>query len=364
MKSNPNALVQVFCLMILTLFISGCKKDNSDDTVSPAVLNEIEDYGYTYAVCTGTLDYSNDGTLLLDEIYFSDVTDEPTVSNSNSRRANYYGDNYIKILSDESRHINFECKFTELQSNTTYYFRCAYVKNVTDTLYSNMVSITTKIFEINSLNFNDEVTYGQISDIDNNTYKTVEIGTQTWMAENLKTTKFNDGTSIPLLDNISDFLATTNPAYCNFENNEAASEPLGKLYNWYVVEAGNVCPSGWHVASASDWDILDNFVSGEYLCSGKALASKEGWMEAFWYDCNIGNNFDSNNSTGFSAIAAGAFSDYEFGGFGHAGVWWSPDDQAGGYLPSSRYLTRDNSDIGVNSVETEDKGYSIRCVKD
>ena len=362
MKSNPNILVHVLCLMILTLLASGCKK--AEDTVSPVTLNEIEDYGYKYALCTGTFLHNNDPFLELIGLCLSTVTNEPTLANSNHPRISPRGDGYIHILNDTMGQADFECNLIELEPNTTYFIRCAYAKNITDTLYSNTVSITTKFFEITSIEFNDEVTYGQINDIDNNTYKTVEIGPQTWMAENLKTTKFNDGTSIPLIDNISDFLATTNPAYCNFENNEVAAGPLGKLYNWYVVDQENVCPSGWHVATAIDWDELDHYLLDHYLCNGKALASKSGWMEAFWFDCNIGCDLTSNDSTGFSAIAAGAFSDNEFGGFGHAGVWWSPDDYTGGYLPSSRYLTKETSYLGVNSTEAENKGYSIRCIKD
>ncbi len=364
MKSNPFVVVQILCLTILTLLTSGCKKDDTEGETSPVILQEIVDYGYTYAICKGTFEHNYDPNLLLDEIYFSDITNEPTVSNSNSRRTNIYGDAYIKVVSDAMGQTDFECKFIELENNKTYYFRCAYIKNITDTLYSDAVSITTNLFEINSIEFNPEVTYGQISDVDNNNYKTVEIGTQTWMAENLKTTKFRDGTSITLITNMAEFLVTTDPAYCNFENDAAGSEPLGKLYNWYVIEEENVCPAGWHVATASDWDVLDEYVMQNYQCSGKALASKVGWMEAFWFDCNIGNDFELNNSTGFSAIAAGAFSDNVFGGFGHAGVWWSPKEEGGDYLPSSRYLTRDNSSLGLNSSEAENKGYPVRCVKD
>ncbi len=341
-----------------------CKKDETDIITSVVTLNEIDDYGYKYVVCNGTFEHNSDPALVLDQIYFSDITTEPSVSNRNTRRVSALGDGYIQILKDSLGQIDFECRLIELEPNTRYYFRCAYVKNLVDTFYSNTVSITTKLFEINSIEFNTELSYGQVDDIDNNTYKTIEVGTQTWMAENLKTTKFNNGTAVPLITDMSEFIATQNPAYCNFENEAEKSETLGKLYNWYVIEEENICPAGWHVATASDWDVLDNFVTENYDCSGKAIASRSGWMEASWYECNIGNDLALNNSTGFSAIAAGAFSDYEFGGFGHADVWWSPQGTSGNYQPSSRYLTRDNSNIGVNSSEDEHKGYSVRCVKD
>jgi uncharacterized protein (TIGR02145 family) len=364
MKSNPIILLIFIYCAILALFVSGCQKDNPENVTDPVVLYNIDDYGYTYAVCKGTFNHNNDTSLLLKQIYYSDSTGLPTATNGSLPRISLGGHGYIYTLKDTLGQLDFECTLIELQNNTTYHVRCAYTKDRTDTLYSNVITFTTKPFEINSIEFNPDLTYGQVSDIEGNTYNTIAIGTQTWMAENLKTTKFNDGTSISLIDNIPDFLAAIHPAYCNFENNEILSEPLGKLYNWYVVEEGNVCPEGWRVATSSDWDILDEFVWENYQCRGKALASREGWMEAFWFYCNVGNNFEPNDSTGFSAIAAGEFSNNIFRSLGHAGVWWSPDDQNGNYLPSSRYLTRDNSSMGLNSTETENKGYSIRCIKD
>ncbi len=357
MKTKSNIWIYALAFMGASLmFASSCDDDNDDpvDVTSPVILNEIEDYGYSYAVCKGTFKHNNDTALSLDRIYYSDITNKPTLTNSYSWIRPY-------IIGDTLGQIEFGCRLG-LRNNTTYYIRCAYTKNKTDTLYSNVVSVTTLLFEINSIEFNPELTYGQVSDIENNTYKTIEIGTQTWMAENLKTTKFNNGTSIPLSTYSSEFLITTDPEYCNFNNDEGDSGPLGKLYNWYVIEEQNVCPSGWHVATTSDWDILDEYVTQNYMFVGKALASKSGWMESRSSSL-IGNDLELNDSTGFSAIAAGEFSLEEFRSLGHAAVWWSPNDENGNYLPSSRYLTRDTQGLGVNITEKENNGYSVRCVK-
>jgi uncharacterized protein (TIGR02145 family) len=354
--------MKLLCFAMLISAFSGCKKDNLVGDASLA-LDEIGDYGYSYVVCTGTFKHEDDSAKLVN-VFVSDITNEPSTLQHNPIRISAFGDGYINILRDSLGQIDFECRIIELEENTTYYFRGAYTNSVADTFYSNMVSVTTKHFTINSIEFNDALTYGQVSDVDNNTYKTIEIGSQTWMAENLKTTKFKNSTPIPLITSSSEFIETTTPAYCNYENNASGSESLGKLYNWHVIEQGNLCPSGWHIATSSDWDALDDFVTSEYECSGKALASTGGWIEAFWWTCNIGNDFALNNGTGFSAIATGVFENEAFGGFGHADVWWSPDNEKSNNLPASRYLTRDNSDLGANSTGAENNGYSVRCIKD
>lgn len=96
-----------------------------------------------------------------------------------------------------------------------------------------------------------------VTDIDGNTYKAVTIGSQTWMAENLKTTKYNDGTSVPLITDFTEWFGLNTPAYCWYDNSEANNkETFGALYNWYAVETGKLCPTGWHVPSDDDWQTL------------------------------------------------------------------------------------------------------------
>lgn len=91
-------------------------------------------------------------------------------------------------------------------------------------------------------------------DIDGNTYKTVLFGKQLWMAENLKTTKYNDGSTIPLVNNSSEWGELTQPAYCWYNNDlKNNKNQYGALYNWYAVETGKLCPIGWHVPSDKVW---------------------------------------------------------------------------------------------------------------
>ena len=98
---------------------------------------------------------------------------------------------------------------------------------------------------------------GSVTDIENNNYKTVKIGTQWWMAENLKTTKYNDGTSIPYVTDNWEWYNLTTPAYCWKNNDPEANKNIyGAMYNWYAVNTGKLCPAGWHVSTKPDWETL------------------------------------------------------------------------------------------------------------
>ncbi|MDX2415464.1 MAG: FISUMP domain-containing protein, partial [Bacteroidales bacterium] len=109
------------------------------------------------------------------------------------------------------------------------------------------------------------VSYSQVTDIDGNVYKTVEIGTQTWMAENLRTTKYNDSTSIPLVSDSIAWITMTSPAYCWYKNDSASYKATyGALYNGYAVSTEKLCPTGWHVPSSSEWKtMMREFLGGD-----------------------------------------------------------------------------------------------------
>jgi hypothetical protein len=102
--------------------------------------------------------------------------------------------------------------------------------------------------------FNSSLTYGTMTDQDGNVYQTITTGSQTWMAENLRTTKYNDGTAIANVSTNSDWTNLSTGAYCNYNNtsNEDTIATDGRLYNWYAVNVGNLAPKGWHVATNSE----------------------------------------------------------------------------------------------------------------
>lgn len=195
-----------------------------------------------------------------------------------------------------------------------------------------------------------------IKDGDGNVYASVTIGTQVWLKENLKTTKYNDGTSIPLVTDVT-WRDLTTPGYCWYDNDEATyKNTYGALYNWYVVNTGKLCPKGWHVPSDTEWTTLATNLGGEDIAGGKL-------KEAGTTHWNPPNTLGFNES-GFTALPGGLRS---FGGsFGYIGqinFLWS-SDQSGG--PTAAWDRRLNYDDGKISRygEYKTQGHSVRCIKD
>ena len=134
----------------------------------------------------------------------------------------------------------FTSNITGLSAGKKYYYR-AYATNSAGTTYGQEYNFMTPV-----------------TDIEGNVYKTVMIGTQVWMAENLKTTKYNDDSAIPNVTVNADWIALTADAYCWAQNDEATYKPLyGALYNWYAVETGKLCPTGWHVPTDAEFSTME-----------------------------------------------------------------------------------------------------------
>ncbi len=212
----------------------------------------------------------------------------------------------------------------------------------------------------------DTPSAGTVKDADGNKYNTVKIGNQVWMVENLKTTKYNDGTPIPNETDNNVWSNLSTGAYCNYDNLESTAEINGRLYNWYAVNTGKLAPAGWHVPTDGDWTILENFVAASTGTSGnvaKALASKINWAASTEVGA-IGNDLTINNSSGFTALPGG-FRGSRSGTFlviGLYGNWWSSteNDEGGAYY---RHLTYNFEDLfrGYNNKEN---GFSVRLVRD
>ena len=158
-----------------------------------------------------------------------------------------------------------------------------------------------------------------VTDIDGNVYKTVVIGTQTWLAENLRTTKYNDGTQIPNVTAKSQWDNLTTDAYCWYNNDPATYKATyGALYNWYAVNTGKLCPTGWHVPSDAEWTTLTDFLGGEGYAGGKL--KEKG--TAHWVNPNV----DATDEYGIKALPAGdryPASGFEFYGIGEYCGWFS-----------------------------------------
>lgn len=223
--------------------------------------------------------------------------------------------------------------------------------------------------------------YGTVTDIDGNVYQTVKIGNQVWSAENLRTTKYNNGSAIPLVTKETVWDSLTTPGYCYYNNtaNRDSIVKFGALYNWYAVDTKKLAPAGWHVPSAEEWFALRNYlVANGYNWDGsnnvnpdrlaKALAAKTDWAETK-DPGTIGNNLAINNRSGFSALPSG-YRNKNFGSFwgiGHNCDWWSATDAFGGGCCSySCGLDYHDSFMGLNGCLTTEKeaGLSVRLVKD
>lgn len=210
-----------------------------------------------------------------------------------------------------------------------------------------------------------EISYGSMTDQVGNIYKTVEIGTQTWMAENLKTTKYNDDSAIPNVTGNTSWINLTTPAYCWYDNDEATNKPLyGALYNWYTVKTGKLCPTGWHVPSDSEFKTLEMTLGMSQTQAdgtlwrgtdqGTQMKNSTGWKD--------GEN--GTNSSGFSALPGGyRFRlDGVFNNIGELSYWWCSDESA----PTTCYYRRlDGSNPGVYRESTiKTAGKYVRCIKD
>jgi uncharacterized protein (TIGR02145 family) len=209
--------------------------------------------------------------------------------------------------------------------------------------------------------FNSYLTYGTLTDVDNNTYKTIRIGTQIWMAENLKTAKYNDGSSIPLVIDNSAWANLITSGYCWFDNDEATYRNVyGALYNWYTVKTGKLCPTGWHVPVQGEWMTLAAYIN-DY--GGKL---KEVGI-VHWDSPNMG----ATNESGFTALPSG-FRSYDgvYYSIRQAGFWWSATECTGCYaFPEWIFIDAFDLSLGAGSSGYGNQhdnmlyGYSIRCIK-
>lgn len=220
-----------------------------------------------------------------------------------------------------------------------------------------------------------------VTDIDGNSYDAVQIGNQVWMAENLRTTKYADGTTIPMGSTNSEtepYRYAPGPNQSNEENMDNVAR-YGYLYNWPAVMHGassseanpsgvqGICPDGWHVPSDAEWTQLIDYMKTqpEYTASGnadhlaKALAATWGWNSSNETDA-VGNDLNANNATGFSALPAGTCWG-SFGGFGIVAHFWSCRESDG--YAMNRNL-HNQFPMVFGGYYDRFNGFSVRCVRD
>jgi len=211
-----------------------------------------------------------------------------------------------------------------------------------------------------------------VTDIDGNVYHTIKIGTQTWMVENLKTTHYKDGNTIPNVTDSASWKALTTGSYCYYNNDAANDIKYGKLYNWYAVNTAKLAPAGWHVPTDTDWGMLQNYlIANGYNYDGtttdnkiaKSLAATTEWATDSSTGGNVGNDLTKNNASGFSALPGGSrYSQSTFFGLGFYGFWWSASEWDTSGAPGKGVYSLSNFLVGGNYYKQY--GFSVRCVRD
>lgn len=283
------------------------------------------------AACGGTVTYDGGAAIIAKGVCWStepqpDINDPHTTESAGSGA--------------------FTSSMTSLDQATVYYVR-AYARNESWTVYGEQLTFRTKL-----------------SDIEGNLYNTVLIGTKLWMAENLRTTKLNDNSQIQNITDNALWVATTNPAYCWYNNDPTFKPTYGALYNWFTAATGKLCPTGWHVPTDQEFSALE-------ISLGMASDQSEVWG---WRGTDHGrkmknttgwdNNGNGSNSSGFSTLPGG----YRYGADGQFFLqttityWWSSSEHD---ADRGWYRRLDSTSDQVYRASTSKKGGKyIRCIKD
>ncbi len=337
-KKNISWIIVLLFIGISLLCTNGCKKEEGKAIVSPVLFTSPVKYISDTSACCGGVIESAGGSYISEQGICWGTEPAPTTAT-----------NCISAEMDDSTFIS--C-ISGLKSNTLYYVR-AYAINGAGIGYGDEVSFKT--LSENS-EFNETLTYGTVSDVDGNEYRTITIGLQTWMAENLRATHYRNG------DRIESSSA----------DDQCYVAKYGRLYWWNeVTDSRNICPEGWHVPTFSDWTVLENYLIANgynYDSStsdnkiAKSLASASGW-NADATTGAVGNTDYSakQNSSGFSALAGGLL-DSQISRVGEWGCWWTSSELS---EPNGWALFMDNNFVNANlSGMGKTYGLSVRCVKD
>lgn len=322
-------VITLIASVIILISVSYYRGTKSKQLSTP-VLTTIEISGITSSsALTGGNITSDGGAVVTIRGVCWSTSSNPTINDHTTKDGNGIG--------------SFSSTITGLLADTTYHIR-AYATNSVGTVYGNTITFNTS-------STTDDI----VTDIDGNTYRTIRIGNQVWMAENLKTTKFNDGSPIPYVqdDSVWDNLKT--PGYCWYNNDISNKATYGGIYNWYAVNTNKLAPVGWHVPTKEEWLTLINYLGGKDVAGGKL---KEVGT-SHWASPNTG----ATDETGFTALPSG----YRGGGgmywhLGGACFWWSATEESvnKAWRFSINYL---GSNVDIDS-QYFTHGWSVRCVKD
>ena len=313
--------------------------------------------------------------------------------------------NETAVLIGDSIKLNFK---VEIKNSKTTIKIQSYSNSITKTLgqYSSDQSFsccflisktgfdTVSIYAINGSNQSTSqkivffakkpISYGSVLDIEGNNYKTVTIGTQTWMAENLRTKKYNNGDSIKMINDYVTLLSSNYGAYIDYTKNIDTLKLFGSFYNWFAVSSGKLCPNGWHVPTLNDWKVFGKYLTtndefsnndGVGYMNGfdliaKSIASTSGWSSD---DSKIYEKYNypsyaqySNNTTGFNGFPCGSI------GTGTKiypelaypiTIWWTQTDTFNMGYHFAYAFSLGNSQGIDRILPSVYEGESVRCLK-
>jgi len=345
-KSGFNSLIPIHfgIIIIFTVFLISCFDDSNPTTPSFSVpvltTADVSAITDTSANCGGTIT-SDGGALVTTRGVCWSTSQTPTVADNKTNDGTGAG--------------SFTSEMSGLTPDTTYYV-IAYAINSVGTGYGSAVSFITL-----------KTGMGTVTDIDGNTYQTIKIGDQWWMAENLKVTHYRNSESIPNVTDNTEWTNLSTGAYCNYDNNTSNVTTYGRLYNWYAVDdSRDIAPAGWHVPTDEEWKQLEM-----YLGMSQEDADKTAWRGTdeggklketgteHWLDPNTG----ATNVSGFSALPGGYRSHYgTFLLIGQGADYWSAT-QGSSQDAWFRSLDYSNSDIRREDI-SKPYGFSVRCVRD
>jgi uncharacterized protein (TIGR02145 family) len=334
-----------------SVIIPGISALNGKLSLPTVITRPISNIGDTSATFGGCVTSDGNSTITARGVCWS-TSPNPTINDS------------LRIIGDGLG--GFSSNVTTLARATTYYMR-AYATNDVGTAYGHEERFTT-----------DFANCGTVTDVEGNVYKTVVIGTQCWMRENLRTRYYADSSPITYGES---FPPSTTTPYYYFPNNDEYNVPTyGLLYNWRAAMKNEgssdtkpsgvqgVCPHGWHLPSRTEWNQMSDYVSSqpEYYCGGysdyiaKSLASTSGWGEDNYHPCAVGNNLSANNATGLTIPPAGYF-DGSHQEFGFTANLWSATewDGANGFSPVLKWYDY----VLLITQTSKERGFSVRCVR-
>jgi uncharacterized protein (TIGR02145 family) len=319
----------ILIVIVSTIFLTTCRKD-----FPRQMAIEIKSETHTSNSVTFSLNLPDLGgnSIVQFGIIYS-TTNSPPIDGNDS-----------KVFRGTSIAGVFVFEVANLSPGKTYFFR-AFIKADEVIKYSETITIATL-----------PGIAGTVTDIDGNVYNTITIGTQVWMAENLKTTKYRNGNAIPNVTDNATWAALTTGAYCNYNNDANNVAIYGRLYNWYALsDSRNIAPIGWHVSTDAEWTTLTSYLGGETGAGGKLKETGT----SHWASPNTG----ATNQTGFTALPGGArFYNGPFDFFEYTGCWWTSTEGSTSSAWGISMYYNDGNKPRTNFPKYY--GFSVRCVKD